>query len=81
MNKSNGKLNCAVIGLGRLGYRNATNIMKNTRAKLVAIAEPMREARERAIHDFGCETHEDYKDLLKDSTIDVVVHRTNETTL
>lgn len=67
------KLNCGVIGVGRLGYRHATSIMVNTKANLITVADPIKEARERAIQDFECETYEDYKDLLKDSRIEAVI--------
>lgn len=73
MNGKDTKLKCGVIGLGRLGYRHATSIMRNNRANLVAVADPIKEARERAIQDFECKVYEDYKDLLEDPDIQAVV--------
>src|SRR5699024_10392669 len=73
MGKNNEKLNCGVIGLGRLGYRHATSIMRNNKANLVAVVDPIEEARERAIQDFECKVYEDYKELLEDPHIQAVI--------
>lgn len=72
------KLNFGVIGAGRLGYRHALNIVRNGRAKLVAVADPSKEARDHAEQDFdGIQTYEDYRDMLKDKNIQAVVVATS----
>jgi len=70
----NAKLNCGVIGLGRLGYRHALSIVKNKDANLVAVADPMDEALLRAKEDFGSiVTSNDYTDILERKDIEAVV--------
>jgi scyllo-inositol 2-dehydrogenase (NAD+) len=68
------KLNCGVIGVGRLGYQHAMNLARNNRANLSAVADPKKEARDLAVRDFGVEkAYEDYHDILEDSDIQGVV--------
>lgn len=68
------KLNCGVIGLGRLGYRHAASVMRNTRARLIGAADPSAEARQRAQVDFGPElVTEDYRALLERKDIDAIL--------
>ncbi len=68
------KLNCGVIGYGRLGAWHAKNIMRNQKANLIAIADPQKETRERAIEETGVESvYENYEDLLADNRIQGVV--------
>lgn len=68
------KLNCGVIGYGRLGAWHAKNIMRNTRAVLCAIADPVESVLERAKNETGVEKcYSDYGDLLADPEIEGVV--------
>lgn len=68
------KLNCGVIGFGRLGYQHAMNLARNNRANLMAVADPKKEARDLSVQDFGVEkTYEDYHKILEDPDIEGVV--------
>ena len=68
------KLNCGVIGLGRLGYRHAVSVARHPRAKLVAIADPMAEARARAESEFGSiSVYDDYRRIIENKDIEAVV--------
>jgi scyllo-inositol 2-dehydrogenase (NAD+) len=68
------KLNCGVIGVGRLGYRHAASVVRNPRAKLLAVADPMAEARAKAESDFGSiSVHDDYRRVLDNKDIEAVV--------
>jgi len=68
------KLNCGVIGVGRLGYQHAMNLARNNRANLVAVADPNEDARDLAVQDFGVEkTYDDYHKILEDPDIQGVV--------
>ena len=74
MKTTSGKLNCGVIGLGRLGYRHAASIVRNVQARLIAVADPSPEARAKAQNDFGTSTVcEDYRALLDRKDIDAFV--------
>ncbi|MEX1327342.1 MAG: Gfo/Idh/MocA family oxidoreductase [Desulfobacterales bacterium] len=68
------RLNCGVIGVGRLGYQHAMNLARNNRANLVAVADPNEDARDLAVQDFGIEkTYDDYHKILEDPDIQGVV--------
>jgi predicted dehydrogenase len=72
--KLKAKINCGVIGLGRLGYRHATSIVKCQYANLIAVADPIEESLNRALKDFdSIKVYEDYRELLKNNDIDAVV--------
>jgi scyllo-inositol 2-dehydrogenase (NAD+) len=74
MSAQKSKLNCGVIGLGRLGYRHAMSIARNSGARLVAAADPVKEARDRALQDFeDVKVYEDYRDMLEDENIQGIV--------
>jgi scyllo-inositol 2-dehydrogenase (NAD+) len=68
------RLNCGVIGVGRLGYQHAMNLARNNRANLVAVADPNEDARDLAVQDFRVEkTYDDYHKILEDPDIQGVV--------
>jgi scyllo-inositol 2-dehydrogenase (NAD+) len=69
------RLNCAVFGLGRLGYQHAQNLAgRITNGRLVGVADPVKEARERFTARFsGIDAVADYRELLKRKDIDAVV--------
>lgn len=74
MAKKNTKVHCGVIGLGRLGYRHAVSITRNSNAKLVAVSDPMKEARDKAEKEFdNIGIFEDYTPLLENKSIDAIV--------
>lgn len=68
------KLKCGVIGYGRLGAWHAKNIMRNTKAELCAIADPIESVLERAKKETGVEKcFTDYKKMLADPNIEGIV--------
>ena len=68
------KLDCGVIGLGRLGYQHAMNLARNSRVNLMAVADSQREARDLAVQDFGLDkVYKDYHQILADPDIKGVV--------
>lgn len=67
------KLNIGVIGLGRLGYQHAANVMKCTGANLQAVADPFPNALKRAEDDFGVPGYLDYKEMIARDDIDAIV--------
>lgn len=69
------RLNCAVFGLGRLGFQHAVNMAgRVTGAKLAGVADPVKEARERFTSRFsGVDATADYQELLSRKDIDAVV--------
>jgi scyllo-inositol 2-dehydrogenase (NAD+) len=69
------RINCGVIGLGRLGFRHAQNLAgRIANAKLVGVADPVKGARDNFTAQFsGIEAYEDYHDLIKRKDIDAIL--------
>jgi scyllo-inositol 2-dehydrogenase (NAD+) len=69
------RLNCAVFGLGRLGYQHAQNLAgRINNGRLVGVADPIKEARERFTSQFsGVDAVADYRELLSRKDVDAVV--------
>ncbi len=66
------KLNCAVIGCGRIFSVHADSIMKCADANLYAVCDSDKERAEEAAKKYQCKAFGDYKELLNDKLIDVV---------
>jgi scyllo-inositol 2-dehydrogenase (NAD+) len=66
-------LNIGVIGVGRLGYQHAVNITKSRGAALAAVSDPVKEALDRAVDDFGVTGYASYRELLADPKVHAVV--------
>jgi scyllo-inositol 2-dehydrogenase (NAD+) len=66
-------LGVGVIGVGRLGYQHAVNITKSRGAALMAVSDPVKEALDRAVNDFGVPGYASYQELLADSKVHAVV--------
>ena len=66
----------AVIGQGRSGRdihgRYLTEDL--TRFRIVAVAEPLADRRERAIKEYGCEAFPDHRPLLRRKDLDLVIN-------
>ena len=78
MNTKNAKVNFGVIGLGRLGYRHAVNVLRNKDARLIAACDPSKAARDRIEKDFeGFDVYEDYSAILDNKDIDAVIIATS----
>ena len=71
------KLNYGIIGTGMMGCEHIRNLKKIPDVSIVAIADPNEESRtwaRKACEDkFKIRLYEDYKELLAQKVIDVVV--------
>jgi scyllo-inositol 2-dehydrogenase (NAD+) len=69
------RLNCGVIGLGRLGFQHARHLAGVIEgAKLCAVSDPVEAARKHAGDNFGgVSVYADYHELLAQKDIDAVV--------
>jgi scyllo-inositol 2-dehydrogenase (NAD+) len=76
------KLNCGVIGLGRLGMKHALAIAgRISNARLAAVSDPVCDSRKRLTDQFpDIKTFEDYHDLLDIKEIDAVIIASPTTT-
>jgi predicted dehydrogenase len=64
----------AVVGLGRAGWDIHVNQLRGRRdAKIAAVVDPLRERREQAAGEFGCETYDSLERMLKQRDVEVVV--------
>ena len=72
------QLRLAILGQGRSGRDiHGLHLKKDTeRFKVVAVAEPIKERRDRAAEEYGCEAFSDYKELLGRKDIDLVINST-----
>ncbi|MCW8129178.1 MAG: Gfo/Idh/MocA family oxidoreductase [Planctomycetota bacterium] len=67
------KLRCAVIGAGAIGLHHIQGFQKHPDAEVAAVAEVNPERRAEAVAKYALPKGvEDYKELLKDKTIDAV---------
>ena len=66
-------LRIGVIGLGRLGYHHTLNVTRSLGAELVAVADPVSEALNRGIADFGVKGYMNYHDLIHDPKVDAII--------
>lgn len=66
-----------IIGQGRSG-RDIHGMYLKTDAhyRIVAVADPIAERRQRAVAEYGCEAHADYHELLARKDLDLVVNAT-----
>jgi myo-inositol 2-dehydrogenase/D-chiro-inositol 1-dehydrogenase/scyllo-inositol 2-dehydrogenase (NAD+) len=71
----NGKIQVCVIGSGRAGMIHARNFARSvSHAEVAAMSDPVEEAAVSACKELGIDKHYlDYKDVLKDESIDAVV--------
>ena len=64
-------MNFAAIGLGSFGQKRAKAIKDSEQGKLVAIFDTNKDIANKASKDLEVPV-KDYKDILKDSTVDVI---------
>ena len=71
----NGKLQVCVIGSGRAGMIHARNFARSVAgAEIAAMSDPVEETAAAAVSELGIDKYYlDYKDVLKDDSIDAVV--------
>jgi len=72
------QLNVAILGQGRSGRDiHGLHLKTDTeRFKVVAVADPIPERRERASREFGCDVYEDHNGIMGRDDIDLVVNAT-----
>jgi myo-inositol 2-dehydrogenase/D-chiro-inositol 1-dehydrogenase len=63
----------AMLGAGRIGKIHAANAANNPRCKLVAVADPIKEAAEGLAKALGAETSTDAKAVVTRSDVDAVI--------
>jgi len=74
MNRENGMIGIGFIGAGGMGGYHARVFSKLRGSKVVAVADPSAEARERFAEHAGAATHyDDHRRLLRDKRVDAVV--------
>lgn len=67
-------LNVGVIGLGRSGFHiHVQGLVNHPRVRVAAVADGVRERVDEAVALTGCRGYGDYRDLLADPEVDVVV--------
>jgi len=71
------KIRTAIIGQGRSGRGiHGAYMNGDRRYEIVAAVDPLKERRDRAAAEFGCEVHADHKPLLKRKDLDLIVNTT-----
>ena len=71
---SNPSIRYGVAGLGRSGWNiHIANIRPRGDAELAAVVDPLKERRQEAEAEFGCETYEEFSHMLDQEDIDVIV--------
>ncbi|MBN1436878.1 MAG: Gfo/Idh/MocA family oxidoreductase [Sedimentisphaerales bacterium] len=70
------KVRVAIIGQGRSGRDIHADWLKQDkgRYKIVAIADPMKDRRDRATEELGCEAYKDYHELFNRDDLDLIVN-------
>lgn len=73
------KLNCGVIGMGRLGFRHACNLASGiANANLIAAADVYQPSLDKLVERFPTvTTYTDYKELLKNDDVEAVIIATS----
>jgi predicted dehydrogenase len=63
-----------IVGLGRAGWNiHVHNLRPRQDAKIVAVADPLKERRDEAASEFGCKTYERIEDMLGLADVEVAV--------
>lgn len=71
-----GPIRVGIIGQGRSGRNIHANYFTKSprRYKIVAVTDILKDRRERAEQEFGCEAYADYKEMIKRKDLDLVVN-------
>jgi predicted dehydrogenase len=72
------KIRVAVLGQGRSGRDiHVQHLLTDTRRyQIVAVVDPMKDRRDRAVQDIGCDAYTSYKPILKRDDVDLVINAT-----
>jgi UDP-N-acetyl-2-amino-2-deoxyglucuronate dehydrogenase len=68
----NGKVRCAVVGLGAIGPTHVDAIDKIDNAELVAVCDMARVKADNYAESYGCKAYYDFDEMLTDKRIDLV---------
>ena len=70
------QLKVVIMGQGRSGRDiHGLHLKKDTeRFKVVGVVEPIKERRERAAAEYGCDTYSDYREIFGKKDIDLVIN-------
>src|SRR6478672_3600356 len=66
-------LRIAVLGAGRIGKIHAANVAADRRVKLVAVADPYKDAVEALAADLGCDASLDCKSVVDREDVDAII--------
>ncbi|MEW8978290.1 MAG: inositol 2-dehydrogenase [Symbiobacterium sp.] len=78
---SNARLGCAVLGLGRMGYRHANILATQVpEARLVAVSDALAGRTAEVAADFGVRGSTDWREIVADPEVDAVIVATPSTT-
>ena len=68
----------AILGQGRSGRGIHAEYLRQVPKKftIAAVADPMKDRRDRAVKEFGCDVYSNYKPILKRDDIDLVINAT-----
>ena len=71
-------INVGIVGQGRSGYSiHASWLTRDTRRyKIVAVADPIEERRDKAEAEFGCTAYKSHKGMIQRDDLDLVVNAT-----
>lgn len=72
------KIQVGIIGLGRSGRNIHAHILAALPDyyRIAAVSDPMEERLVRARQDFGCETYRDYREMLQQTDLDLIINAT-----
>ncbi|MDI6618477.1 MAG: Gfo/Idh/MocA family oxidoreductase [Clostridiales bacterium] len=71
------QIRVAIIGQGRCGRNiHGTYLITDNRFKIVAAVDLLKDRRQRAEQEYGCETFSDYRELFGRKDIDIVINST-----
>lgn len=71
-----GRIRVGILGQGRSGLNIHAAWLRRSRRKyeIVAVSDVLKDRRERAEQEFGCDAYADYRELLKRKDIELVVN-------
>lgn len=69
------KVRVGIIGQGRSGRDiHGAHLITDKRYQIVAVTDPMKDRRDRAEQEFGCDAYRDHGKLLGRDDLDVIVN-------
>lgn len=73
--KTQKQLKVGIIGQGRSGRNiHGAHLIDSTRYKIVAVAEPIENRRQRAVEEYGCEVYANHKEMFARRDLDLIVN-------